>query len=52
MALSFACRASQYFIYEWPQQIATQITNDARPTVVAALLTIILPWAYPQYGII
>jgi len=31
--------ASEYHIYEWPQPIATQIHNDARPKIVDAPLT-------------
>jgi len=34
----FAYKASQYRIHEWFQPIATQITNDARPTIVDDLL--------------
>jgi len=41
LALSFAYKASQYHISELPQPIAMQITNDARPKIVDALLTII-----------
>jgi len=52
VALSFAQKASLYHIYEWLQPIATQITNDARPEIVDAPLTLILPWVYPQYIII
>jgi len=48
-ACSFAYKASQYCIYKWSQPIAKQITNDARPKIVSAQLTLILPWAYPQY---
>jgi len=50
-APSFAYKASQYPIYEWTQPIAKQITNDARPKIVDAPSTLILPWAYPQYVI-
>jgi len=49
VALSFAYKASQHRIYEWLQSIAMQITNDARPKILDAPLTLILPWAYPQY---
>jgi len=49
---SFAYKASQYRIYEWSEPFAKQITNDARPKIVDAPLTLILPWAYPQYGMI
>jgi len=49
---SFAYIASQYCIYDWSEPIAKQITNDARPEIVDAPLTFILPWAYPQYVII
>ena len=48
----FAYEASQYPIYEWSQPIAKQITNDARPKIIDAPLTLILPWAYPQFVII
>ena len=41
VALSFSLKASQYHIYEWPQLIAMQITNDARPKIVDAPLTLI-----------
>ena len=41
VAHSVAWNASQYHIYEWPQQINPQITNDARPTIVDAPLTLI-----------
>jgi len=41
MALYFAKEASQYHMYEWPQPIATQITNDATPKIVDSLLTLI-----------
>jgi len=41
---SFAYKASQYRIYEWSQPIAMQITNDARPKIVDAMLT--LCWRY------
>ena len=51
VAPTFAYRASQYHICEWLQTIATQITNDARPKIVDAPLTFILPREYPQYGI-
>ena len=51
-ARSFTYKASQYHIYEWSQLIAKQITNDTRPNIVDAPLTLILPWAYPQYVII
>jgi len=52
MALPFAQNGGQYHIDEWPQMIAMQITNDARPKIIDAPLTLILPWAYPQYVII
>jgi len=51
-ARSFAYWASQYRNYEWSQPFAKQITNGARPKIVDAPLTLILPWAYPQYVII
>jgi len=52
VALSVAYKASQYRIYRWPQPITTQITNDARPKIIDAPLTLILRWVYPQYLII
>jgi len=52
VARSFAYGAGQYRISEWSQPIAIQITNDPRPTILDALLTLILPWAYPPYDII
>jgi len=52
VALSFAYKAIQYRIVEWPRLIATWITNDARPNIFDAPLMLILPWAYPQYVII
>jgi len=52
VALSFAYKASHYLITKWVQPIATQITHDARLKIVDVPLTIILPWKYPQYGII
>ena len=41
VALSVAWKASQYHIYEWPQPIATQISNDARPNIIDTPLTLI-----------
>jgi len=52
VASSSAYKAGQYRICEWPQPIATQITNEARPKIDDAPLTLILPWAYPHYVII
>jgi len=52
VTLSCAYTASRYLMYEWPQPIGTQITHDARPNIVYALLTLMLPWVYPQYVII
>jgi len=43
VTLTFAYKASQYLIDVWPQQITTQITDDARPTIVKAPLEYILP---------
>jgi hypothetical protein len=42
---------SRYVIYESQQPIAMHSNPDAKPGV-AALLSLILPWAYPQYGTI
>jgi len=52
VALAFAYTARQYRIYEWPQPIATQFTNDAGPKICEARLTLILPWGYPKYVMI
>jgi len=52
VALCSAWTASQYPIPEWPQPITTQSTNDARPKLIDAPLTLILPCAYPEYVII
>ena len=41
VTLSFPEKASQYHFYEWPQPIATQITNDARPKIFEGTLTLI-----------
>jgi len=38
---SVANKGSQYPIYEWSQLIAKQITNDARPKIIDAPLTLI-----------
>jgi len=46
---SFAYKARQSCISEYSQPIAMPITNDARPKIIDAPLTLILPWAYPQY---
>ena len=50
VATSFAHKDSQYHIYEWPQPIATQITNDARSTIVDTLLTILFRMRQGAYG--
>jgi len=44
--------ANKCRIYEWPQSITMHINNDLRPKIDDASLTLILPWAYPQYVII
>jgi len=49
VAFSFTYKASQHHVYEWLQPITT---NDARPKIVDAHLTLILPCTYPQYCII
>jgi len=51
-ARSLAYKTSQYRMDEWSQPIDKQITNDARPKIVDTQLTLILPWAYPQFVII
>jgi len=33
---------SQYIVYEWLQPIATQVTQDAKPKIIVAQLTLIL----------
>jgi len=50
VALSFANKASQYRIYEWPQPIATQITNNSKPKIVDAPLTLIFRMGQAAYG--
>jgi len=52
VVFSFAYKGGQYLIYEWPQPIATQITQDARPKFIDSPLTLILPWVYHTYAII
>jgi len=49
---SFAYNGSQYFVYDYLQPIATQITHDTWPRIAEAPLTLILPREYPQYAII
>jgi len=51
-AYYFAYKASEYLIDQYSEPIATQINNDARLKTVDSPLTLILPWAYPQYLII
>jgi len=41
VAVSFAYNGGLYLVYKCPQPIATQITQDARPKIVDALLTLI-----------
>jgi len=43
VALSFAYKGGEYRIFEWPHPIAPQITQDAWPNIVDAMLTLILP---------
>ena len=50
MALSSARTDSQYHIYEWPQPIATQSTNNTRPTIVDPALTLIFRMGQGAYG--
>jgi len=52
VAHPFAFKGGHSIISEWPQPIATQIMQDAKPKIVATLLTFILPGAYLQYVII
>jgi len=42
VAFSFPYKGSQYFVYDWLQPVAPQITEDTRPTIVDAPLTLIL----------
>ena len=48
----FACEGGQYldYVYPWPNEIF--ITRLTGPTFVDALLTLCLPWVYPQYVIV
>jgi len=52
VAFPFAYKVSQYLIYEWPQSIAMEVTNNPTPKIIGTPLMLILPWMYPQYVII
>jgi len=52
IAICFAYKGRQKFLYDWLQPIGGVISQDAWPTIVDPLLTLILPWLYPQYAII
>jgi hypothetical protein len=52
IAICFAYKGSQKFLYDWLQPIGGVISQDAWPKIVDAPLTLILPWLYPQYAII
>jgi hypothetical protein len=52
MDFSFASNGSQFVIYGSLQPIAMQSNDGAKPNIVEALLTVILPRAYLQYGTI
>jgi len=41
VASSFACNGGRYLSYDYVQLIATQVTQDARPKIVDALLMLI-----------
>jgi len=47
-----AYKTGQNFVYRLWRPHRTLINHDARQKVVDAPLTLILPWAYPQYAII
>jgi hypothetical protein len=51
IAISFAYKGSQKFVYDWLQPIGGVISHDACPKLVDTLLKLILPWLYPQYAI-
>jgi hypothetical protein len=47
---TFAYKGSVYVINESLRPIAMQSNDDATPNIADAPLTLILPWAYSQYG--
>jgi hypothetical protein len=51
IAICFAYKGSQKFLYEWLQSIRGVISQDAWPKIIDAQLPLILPWLYPQYSI-
>ena len=52
VACSIAYECGQYRIFEYLQPITTSITQDARPKIGDASLTISLTQEYPPYAII
>jgi len=52
IAICFAYKGSQKFLYDKLMPIGGVICQDAWPKIVDAPLTLILPWLYPQYAII
>jgi hypothetical protein len=51
LAVCFVYTGSQYFVYDYSQPVTPGITQDTRPRMVDALLTLLLPLVYPQYAI-
>jgi hypothetical protein len=48
----FAYKSSQYFISGETQPVALHIIQDTLPTIMDALLMLVLPRVYPQYAVI
>jgi len=48
----FGLEGSQYLVYEWLQPFATEITQNAQPTTVDALLTLISSLGQWQYSLL
>jgi len=46
---SFSYKGGQYFVYDCLQPVTPQITQDTRPTIVDALLRLILNMAQGGY---
>jgi len=53
-AYDFSCayHGGLYDIFKSLQPVAMQSNYDAKPNIVDAAMTLILPRVYPQYGII
>jgi hypothetical protein len=52
IAICVAYKGSQNSLDDWLQPIRGVISQDAWSKIVDALLTLILPWLYPQYATI